>query len=227
MKRLLAFVVCVGLTTLAQAPVALVNGEPITREELESASRLNQIIFTLYYQYARFAQSLLTTPEGEAFLARYQRDVLEDLILRKVQVQEARARGVIPDAARVEEIIDQTLELIKAYYGLTDEELAAELANEGLTLEEFRAELRPQAEEKALLESLKQAVIGEIEVSEEEITSYYEQHPDQFLDPSGNVLPLVEVREEIFSVLLSEKQDRAWEEWLKAARDRATVEINL
>ncbi len=229
MKKLLAIVTLVGLalTGFAQTPVAVVNGEPITQEELESATRLNQILFTLYYQYTRFAQSLLTTPEGKAFLTRYQRDVLEELILRKIQVQEARARGIVPDAARVEELIDQTLEQIKTYYELTDEELVAELANEGLTLEEFREELRPQVEEQALIEALKRAVTGDIAVSEEEIATYYEENPGQFLDAQGNPLPLAEVREQIASLLYSEKQDKAWEEWLTATRAAAAVEINL
>lgn len=118
--------------------------------------------------------------------------MLEDLILQKVQ--EARAHGIIPDAARVEEIIEQTLERIKTYYGLTDEELVAELAKDGLTLGAFREELRAQAAKQALLEALRAVVIGKIEISEEEITTYYEQNPDQFQDAAGNALHLEEGR---------------------------------
>ncbi|MCS7240949.1 MAG: SurA N-terminal domain-containing protein [Candidatus Bipolaricaulota bacterium] len=227
MKKLLAFVLFVGLTALAQAPVAIVNGEAITKEELESATQLNQILFTLYYQYTRFAQSLLTTPEGKAFLTRYQRDVLEDLILRKIQLQEARARGLAADPAKVEELVNQTLGYIKSYYDLTDEELAAELAKENMTVEQFRAELRPQAEERALLAALKEAVIAEVTVSEEEIAAYYNANPGQFVDAQGNALPLAEVREKIVSLLISQKQDTVWQEWLKKARETASVQINL
>lgn len=229
MKRLLALVVFVGLAAggLAQTPVAVVNGEPITKEELESATQLNQILFNLYYQYTRFAQSLLTTPEGKAFLTRYQRDVLEDLILRKIQVQEARARGLVADPAKVEELVNQTLEYIKSYYDLTDEELAAELAKENMTVEQFRAELRPQAEEQALLAALKEAVSAEVTISEEEIVAYYNANSGQFLDAQGNTLPLGEVREKIASLLVSQKQESVWQEWLKKARETASVEINL
>ncbi len=229
MKKLLALAVFVGFFTggLAQAPVAIVNGEPIMREELEGSTRLNQILFSLYYQYPRFAQSLLTTPEGKAFLTRYQRDVLEDLILRKIQIQEAQARGLTPDPTRVNAIVDQILTQIKSYYGLSDEELVAELAKEGLTPEEFREELRPQAEQQALLEALKQAVTGDLTVTDEEIRTYYEDNADQFTDDQGNPLSLAEVREKIFSLLYSQKQDEAWNTWLKETREKAQVEINL
>lgn len=141
--------------------------------------------------------------------------MLEDLILQKVQ------------EARVEEIIEQTLERIKTYYGLTDEELVPELAKDGLTLEAFREELRAQAAKQALLEALRAAVIGEIEISEEEITTYYEQNPDQFQDAAGNALHLEEVGDKIASLLLAERQEEAWEEWLRARREAAVVEINL
>lgn len=229
MKKLFALMVFVGLSLggLAQAPVAVVNGEPIGREELESASRLNQIIYTLYFQYPRFAQSLLATPEGKAFLARYQRDVLEDLILRKIQLQEARARKLPVDPVRVEELVEETLEYIKSYYNLTDEELVAELAQEGLTLEEFKAQLRSQAEERALVEALKFAVTAEVTVSEEEIAAYYQANPSQFLNDKGQVLPLSEVRAKIAALLASQKQETLWQAWLKKAREEASVQINL
>ncbi|MDW7967641.1 MAG: SurA N-terminal domain-containing protein [Thermoanaerobaculum sp.] len=229
MKKLSVFLALVGLavTGLGQAPVALVNGEPITQEELESATRLNQILFQLYFQYPRFAQSLLGTPEGKAFLTRYQRDVLEELILRKIQVQEARARKLSADPARVEELVNQTLEYIKRYYDLTEEELVAELAQEGLTLEAFKARLRPQAEEQALLEALKQAVTAAVTVSEEEIAAYYQANLGQFLDAKGQPLPLAEVRPKIAAFLAGQRQEALWQEWLKRARETANVQINL
>ncbi len=229
MNKLLAFAVFVGLAFLglAQNPVALVNGEPITKEELDRATQLNQILFTLYYQYPRFAQTILTTPEGKALLTRYQRDVLEDMILRKIQIQEARGRGISADPARVNELLDQMIEHIKSYYGLSDEELAAELAKEGLTLEEFKQQLQPQAEEQALVEALKAAVTAEVSVSEGEILAYYAANPGQFLDDQGNALPLAQVHDKIASLLFSQKKERVWQEWLKNAREAAKVQINL
>ncbi len=227
MKKLLALVLFVGISAWAQAPVALVNGEPITKEELDSATRLNQILFSLYFQYPQFAQVLLGTPEGKAFLDRYQREVLENLILRKIQLQEARARGLAPSSARVDELVNQALDYIKSYYGLSDEELVAELAAEGLTLEQFKGQLAEQAQEQALLEALKEAVTGEIQVSKDEIAAYYAQNPGQFLDAQGNVRPLTEVENQIFSVLLAQKKDQVWEAWLKEARAKANVKINL
>lgn len=183
--------------------------------------------FNLYFQYPQFAQVLLGTPEGKAFLDRYQREVLENLILRKIQLQEARARGLTPNAARVDELVNQALDYIKSYYGLSDEELVAELAAEGLTLEQFKEQLAEQAQEQALLEALKEAITGGVQVSDEEIAAYYAQNPGQFLDAQGNLQPLEEVENRIFSVLLAQKKDRVWEAWLKEARAKANVQINL
>ena len=103
----------------------------------------------------------------------------------------------------------------------------AELAAEGLTLEQFKEQLAEQAQEQALLEALKEAITGGVQVSDEEIAAYYAQNPGQFLDAQGNLQPLEEVENRIFSVLLAQKKDRVWEAWLKEARAKANVQINL
>ncbi len=228
MKKLAIVVAMVwGVLALGQEPVALVNGEPVTREELDRATRLSEILFTLYQDFPEFTQALLFTEEGQALLSRYERDTLERIILRKLQLQEARKRGLSPSEEAVNARVEQTLMQIMLYYGLTEESLAQILESQGTTVEGFRAEIARQVEEQLLLEELKNAVVGEVEVEEEEIVRYYEENAERFKNEDGELRPLEEVRADIVALLLPTKREAFWQQWLADLRAKADVVISL
>ncbi len=216
-----------GLTGLAEEPAAVVNGEEITRDELQAAANLNQIVFGIYQQFPAFAQTLLATEEGEALLERYEQDVLDELIERRLQRQAAGERGITPNEDEVQEWVDQTLENIKQQHQLTDEELVAALAQQGTSLEEFREEIAVDVREHLVREALKEEVIADVRVSQEEALEYYEEKPDQFRDEEGELLPFEEVEETIAEELVVQAQERAWRDWLVELRAQADITINL
>lgn len=224
---ILAAPLILGVVSCASEPVAFVNGEPITREQLDGATGLGEVVFSLYQQFPAFAQSLLLTEEGKAFLSRYERDVLEKLILRRIQVQEARARGLIPDEAEVAQRTQAALDQVYAHYGLAEDAFAARLLAQGSSLDQYREDIAREYREKSLVAALKAALLEEIDVSDEEIQAYYDEDPGRFVDDSGNTLPLAEVRERITAILRLDKQEAQWAEWLRQARERAQIEINL
>ncbi len=216
-----------GLTGLAEEPAAVVNGEEITRQELQAAADLNQIVFGIYQQFPAFAQTLLATEEGEALLERYERDVLDELIGRRLQRQAAEQRGITPDEDEVQDWVDQTLENIKQQNQLTHDELVAALAQQGTSLEEFREEIAVDVREHLVGEALKEEVIADVRVSQEEALEYYNEHPDQFRDEEGELLPFEEVEETIAEELVARAQESAWQEWLTELHEQADITINM
>lgn len=227
MTLLLAATLAVGTVALADEPVAYVNGEVITREELDRAGGVPEILLTLYQSFPAFAQSLLLTEEGKAFLARYEPDVLERLILRRIQLQEARRRGLTPDEDEVTRRTEDTLCQVCAHYGLTEEGFADYLQRQGTGLEEYRHAVARDHREDLLIALLKAALWAEISVSDEEIRAYYDADPGRFVDDDGDPLPLAEVHDRIAWLLRQEKEDAHWQAWLAQARREAEVLILL
>jgi len=223
----MAVVLGLSLSAFTQEPVAIVNGEEISRQELERAAGLNSILFTLYQKFPRFAQTLLTTPEGKALIQRYQRDVLEQLIMRKLELQEAEARGLEPTPEQVEARVQQVLARILQQNQLTEEELAEVLARQGRTLEDFKADLAVQVREQLMIELLRDQVTADATVTEEEIQAYYHEHQDRFQDETGAVRPLEEVHDEIATLILEMKRAEIWNAWLEELRAGADVQILL
>ena len=216
-----------GLAALAQEPVAVVNGEEISRAELDRATGLNSILLTLYQQFPRFAQTLLTTEEGKALIQRYQRDILEQLVLRELELQEAAARGIEPDAAQVEAKVEEVLARILQQNALSLEDLTRLLSQQGRTLEDFRAQIAEQAREQLTIELRRNQVTAEATVTEEEIQAYYQEHQDRFQDESGTVKPLEEVHDDIAALILDGKRSDIWNAWLEELRAGADVQVLL
>ena len=233
-KLFLIVFVLLPFAALAQPPlqtpsvVAVVNGEEITKPELDRLTDIPRIVFSLYQQYPRFAQVLLTTEEGKALLKAYERDVLESMIRWHLLVQEARTRGLTVPEEALNSRVDATIQEILKRNQLTEEQLSEILkAQRGQTLEEFRAQIREEIEEQMLIDLLKDSVVAQVSVTEEEIEAYYEEHRDSFADAEGNVKPLDEVGGEILTALMKQKKDACWKEFIEKLRKEAEVVIFL
>ena len=233
-KLFLIVFVLLPFAALAQPPlqtpsvVAVVNGEEITKPELDRLTNIPRIVFSLYQQYPRFAQVLLTTEEGKALLKAYERDVLESMIRWHLLVQEARARGLTVPEEALNSRVDATIQEILQRNQLTEEQLSEILkAQGGQTLEEFRTQIREEIEEQMLIDLLKDSVVAQVSVTEEEIEAYYEEHRDSFADAEGNVKPLDEVGGEILTALMKQKKDACWKEFVEKLRKEAKVIIFL
>ncbi|MFQ5847829.1 MAG: peptidylprolyl isomerase [Candidatus Methylomirabilales bacterium] len=153
-----------GQPVLIDKVVAVVNDEVITLSELQKEEKpLIQRIREELTGDARASQMEIT-----------ERQILDALILRRLQLQEAKKEKVTVNRAEV----TATLEKIKRQNGLSsDVEFAAALAQENLTLREFRTKVWEQlVVDRLLIKKVRTSVL----VSEEEVTRYYEAHTDEF-----------------------------------------------
>ena len=156
-----------GQAVLVDKVVAVVNDEVITLSEIQKEGKpLIQ----------RIREEL-----GEDTLASRmqvtQRQILDALILRRLQLQEAKKEKVVVEQSEV----TATIEQIKKEHGLTtDAQFSEALARENLTLEEFRTRVWEQLTVDRLIT---RKVRTSIVVSDEEVARYSQtragesQHP--------------------------------------------------
>ena len=108
-------------------------------------------------------------PEGE--LAKFQREVGDDLVNRFLLFNEARRRGVQADRDK----IAATLAGYEAQYKSSP--------NWQANREKMLASVRPRLEEDSLLDRLGTVVKTVPEPAEAVVRAYYEQHRDLFVEP--------------------------------------------
>ncbi|MBB6048311.1 peptidylprolyl isomerase [Armatimonas rosea] len=165
-----------GLSALAVAsaltagcgekPFAKVNGQVITKDEYISA----------------LEQTLAVAGPNGAVPVPAGRLVLEQLIGRKIILAEAAAQGVVPSDDDVNKAFMYRKDMLEqSQPGKTFEE---ELQKQGTTPEVFKDNLRAELAEVAVL-------IKQLNVGNDKVTQYYNDHKDEFGLPARVQLRLV------------------------------------
>lgn len=148
--------------------VAVVNGEPITLSEVQE----------LGYEALKLLRD--RTPRDEQSIGAQERKVLDALITRKLQLQDAVTAGLtVPDSD-----VESAMGDIAARNKMTMEELTRALEKGGLTIESYKENLR----EQILLEKVVQLrVRSALKVRDEELRQYYEANAQSFVEGEEKV----------------------------------------
>jgi peptidyl-prolyl cis-trans isomerase SurA len=147
--------------------VARVNDDVITLSELQEEGLP---LFT------RLRENY-TGRELEDQVQRAEREFLEQLILRRLQLQYASQIGITTS----ENEINAALKDVLTRNNLTQEQLTDLLTREGLTLQDYKDRLREQI---ILARLMNQAVRSRVSVDASEVEAYYKAHQDEFNQPA-------------------------------------------
>lgn len=213
--------------TASQAIAAIVNGEVITKDTLNAASQLSQIIQSLFSSHYLFVEILFTTDEGKSFIDRYQRTVLDQLIDNRLLVQQAKALAIPVDETKIDQQVTEKLNQIMQQNQLTLEQIDSILKQRGSSLDEYKANLANSVREQLLVAGLHDFITRNAAVTEDDIAAYYNDHQDDYTDDDGNVQPLSEVHDKIRDSLLSEAKSKVWNDWFDKMKAEAKIEIKL
>jgi parvulin-like peptidyl-prolyl isomerase len=212
--------------TGSETIAARVNGEIITKETLSAAAGLNQIFQVVFTQLPQgFGTALLSSPEGTAFLDRYQRDVLDRLIDSRLLVQLAKERGIEVDESRVTEQVESHIDQIMQQNQLTLDKIDDILKQQGSSLDEYKENLAKSFREQQMVRGLQDEIVQDAAVSEEEIQAYYAEHKSDYTTADGTTSPIADVHDKIRDTLLQRARSDLWNAWFTEAKDGAQIEI--
>ena len=154
---------CAARAAVIEEIVAQVNGKIITRSQL--LDREKQVM-------AKFS-SRLVGDELDVAVDRARRTLLTDMIREEILLQRAEILGL-----ELDKVYQQALNQLKENQGIKNqEELDEVLKNEGLTREELRETLLRYNVPEIMINL---EVRDKIAVTEDEITSYFDKHKEEF-----------------------------------------------
>ena len=143
--------------------VARVNDDVITLSELQEEG---------LPLFERLRENYTGT-ELEHQVQRAEREFLDQLVLKRLQLQYASQTGVTAS----ENEINAAFKDVLTRNNLTQEQLVELLTREGLTLQDYKDRLREQI---ILARLMNQAVRSRVSVDASEVEAYYRAHRDEF-----------------------------------------------
>ena len=146
-----------GGESTGPAPVAVVNGEPVSRAAFE-----------------RELQQLRVGGEGGGPSDVLRTSIVDGLVSRTLLLQQARVRGVSVGPEQVDRAF---LALRSEYPGTAFDDM---LAQERLSVAELRTRLRDQLTIEKLFQD---EVFARVQVPDEEVAAWYAAHPAEFDEP--------------------------------------------
>ncbi len=179
--------------------VAVVNGEPITRYDLNTQMG------------GPLAQAEMP-PQREGMEAEREKETLQFMIEQELFRQEAKELGISVSESQVED----RLETIRTRNNMSREEMEEYLLAQGMTMENFKSTIKEQIKINRLLSSMVQQ---KVVVTEEEMRRYYEENKDEFLDPAELELSLILMRDGEKLQDIRQEIEREEKDFSEAARD--------
>lgn len=157
---LLAFYLYRNYTPATGAAVAAsINGEKISMQELDSQ----------YEMIPEMYRSFITKAS-----------LLEQMIVEKVLLQEAKTLGITVS----EQEVDENIKQLRDSTGQTTEEFKLSLEQQGITMDDLE---RQYSKQLMVSKLLNETLFKELQVSDSEAKTYYQENIDQFLAEAAEI----------------------------------------
>lgn len=181
-KGLLAIIIIVSLSeafflsttpdsTITVYPVAIVGNKAILSTELDRA-------MLMMYPGRNFADS--------SELWRAYAEVLDDLIDEELFYQAAISESMSVDHKAIDMEFSARWDSMVAQFG-NESDLEKQLLQEGYTLPQFKLQMRRQIEAGFLKQMYVQRHIGQVDIAENEVAKFFEEHKDELPSKPASV----------------------------------------
>lgn len=199
MKKVLLFLSILGMvsiisfaagTTPVSTPasamvVAMVNGEAIHANILQSAANIGQTLMAIRKVNPKMYQLLLSSKAGTDFLKAYNRAVLDDLVnsvlMEQIAFKDYNIK--VTEKEALNKVKEQVAKML-ASYNITKEQFSQYLQSQGYgNIEQFEKSSIFTVKFSMTVELLRKAVTSSATVSNEEIKQYYNANINAFRTP--------------------------------------------
>jgi len=173
----------------SEKEVALViNGDEIYKSEfLDSYNNLIERQKSLYSRFGQDFSRLLEGASGKLYELRIKSRTVDSLIEQSLTRQEAETRGIEPESGEVTQKFNEQINSILEQQDWTLDQLKAALESQGQTYKEFEANMKENIRSQIQREQLRNEVVGNIDPSEKELKTYYQNNIESYVQSPSKV----------------------------------------
>jgi parvulin-like peptidyl-prolyl isomerase/Tfp pilus assembly protein PilF len=163
---------------------AVVNGSEISRDTLDTASTNLANQYSQYYQQMGMdASTLFSGARGSLFRLQVQAQALQGLIRQELYTQQAKQFKIRVAKSDIDDAFAEQYNDLLTRYNITEEQLTDYLNGQGKSLDQFKKEMRESVETQMRDQALREAVIGDIEPTDDELEAYFEKNISHYDTP--------------------------------------------
>jgi parvulin-like peptidyl-prolyl isomerase len=153
-------------------PIAKVNGETILKSDYELLfnSKLNEL-------HGIYGKKI--PPDVKE---KVKKDTIDELINRKLLLEEAKDRGIIVNESEVQKMLEDVKSSFRE-----NEAFSAALSRIGITIEDFKDYIR----DEIMIDKLRSDLGKDVKISKAEIKDYFEKNRKRFTIPEGYKIKII------------------------------------
>ncbi|WP_368489145.1 peptidylprolyl isomerase [Clostridium sp. BJN0013] len=165
---------------IANSTVAEVNGEKITRSDLDKDPNTMQLISQVKQQYG---ENYKENEDAVNTVKTQKEQILDDLITNKVIAQKAKELKLLPDETKLKSDMEtQIAQLKKQNFNDDAEQFNTALKAQGFTEESFKTMFLSQLRTQQTLENVTESIAKNIKITDKEIEDYYNSNKSKFTE---------------------------------------------
>ncbi len=166
----------------------VVNEDEVTNAEFQNAyENTIERQKSLYSQFGQDFSRLMEGASGKLYELRMKSRTVDSLIEREIVAREAEDRGITPESGEVNQKYNEQLDSILNQQGWTLDQLKSALSAQGRSFDEFEKSMKERVRQQLKQEELRSQVVGDIQLSDEELKNYYDENIDQYVESPARV----------------------------------------
>ena len=160
----------------------VVNGDEVSESEFQNTyDNLVQRQKSLYSQFGQDFSKMLEGASGKYYELRIKSSAVDSLIEETLTKQQADEKGIEVNDQKVDSSYNEQLNSLLEQQGWTLDQLKSALSAQGRTYDQFQKTMKGDIRSQLRREELRSQVVGEIDPTDEELKTYYNDNIDTYV----------------------------------------------
>ncbi|MBC2580887.1 peptidylprolyl isomerase [Clostridium sp. DJ247] len=170
---------------IAKSSVAVVNGEKITRGELDKDPAMMQILAQAKQQYG---ENYDKNEEAKSAIKTQKEQILDEMIIEKVMYQKAKELKLLPDETKLKTEVDKQYDDIKKQqFGNDDKKFQDALKQQNFTEASLKDMFLTQLRKQEIAKNLNDNVTKNVKIDDKKIQDYYDANKYEFTEKPNTI----------------------------------------
>lgn len=169
---------------IAKSPVAVVNGEKITRGELDKSAEMMSVAAQLKQKYG---ESYEKNDEAKEILKAQRQTIVDNMVTQKVIEQKAKELNLMPNESKLKSEVNKQYDETKKQLESSGAKFEDVLKNEGFTQQSLKDFLLIKARNNEIYNNVVDNLSKNIKIDDKKVEEYYNSNKNQFTEKPNKI----------------------------------------